>query len=64
MQEVTSVLTVSITAITQASEEEASNIVKNLNKKEAVRLLENALSNAINADNVKIENVQHFIMDK
>lgn len=64
MQEVTSVLTVSITTIDQMSEEEATNLVKGFNKKEKVRYFENLLRDAISADDVKVEKAQHFVMDK
>lgn len=64
MQEVTSVLTVSITSVNQMSEEEAVNLVKNWNKNKHRRFFEKIVNLFIKADNVRIENVQHFIMDK
>ena len=64
MQEVTSIFTVSITTINNASEAGVERLLENLKNKKHIRAFENELKDAICADDVKIENIQHFVMDK
>jgi len=64
MQEVTSVFTVSITVINNGSEAGIKRLLKNMKNEKNIRALENELKDAICADDVKIEKVQHFVMDK
>lgn len=62
MQEVTSVFTVSITTINQVSEDKLAKFIEKDQSK--ILVFENDMKDILGADDVKIENVQHFIMDK
>ena len=64
MQEVTSVLTVSITTIGKGSEAEIKEFMERLNNRENIRDFEKNMKDVLHVDDVKVENVQHFIMDK
>ena len=64
MQEVTSIFTVSITTINNVSEARIERFFENMKVEKNIRALEYELRDAVGADDVKIENVQHFVMDK
>lgn len=64
MQEVTSVLTVSITTINKASEAEIEGFMENMSNQESIRAFEKDMKDVLQVDDVKLENVQHFVMDK
>ena len=64
MQEVTSIFTVSITTINNVSEARIERFFENMKVEKNIRALEYELRDVVGADDVKIENVQHFVMDK
>lgn len=64
MQEVTSILTVSITTIGKGSEAEIEEFVERLNNWEKIQDFEKNMKDVLHVDDVKVEKVQHFVMDK
>lgn len=62
MQEVTSVLTVSITSVNKVSEENLARFTED--DQASIRAFENDMKAVLRVDDVKLEKVQHFIMDK